>query len=88
MDEEQVESLWARMKGQTNMGDVVVGVYHRPPQDEIDEAFYRQLKVASQSQAPFLMGDFKHHDICWKGNTARNTQSRKFLQSTDDNLLT
>ncbi|GAB0206830.1 hypothetical protein GRJ2_003148600 [Grus japonensis] len=34
------------------------------------------------------MGDFKHPDICWKGNTARHAQSRRFLQSTDDNFLT
>jgi len=42
------------------MGDTVVGVYCRPPdqEEEADEAFYRQLKVASQSQALVLLGDF------------------------------
>ncbi|PKU44302.1 rna-directed dna polymerase from mobile element jockey-like [Limosa lapponica baueri] len=56
--EERVESLWVRIKGQANMRDTVVGVYYRPPdQDgEADEAFYSQLKVASQSQALVLMG--------------------------------
>ena len=41
------------------MGDTVVGVYYRPPdqEEEVDEAFYRQLEVASQSQALVLMGD-------------------------------
>ncbi|GAB0206727.1 hypothetical protein GRJ2_003138300 [Grus japonensis] len=34
------------------------------------------------------MGDFKHPDICWKGNTARHAQSRRFLQSINDNFLT
>ncbi|GAB0208473.1 mitochondrial enolase superfamily member 1 [Grus japonensis] len=34
------------------------------------------------------MGDFNHPDICWKGNTARHAQSRRFLQSIDDNFLT
>ncbi|GAB0209097.1 hypothetical protein GRJ2_003375400 [Grus japonensis] len=34
------------------------------------------------------MGDLNHPDICWKGNTARHAQSRRFLQSTDDNFLT
>ena len=31
------------------MGDTAVGVYYRPPdqEQEGDEAFYRQLKVAS-----------------------------------------
>ncbi|GAB0203090.1 hypothetical protein GRJ2_002774600 [Grus japonensis] len=85
MDEERVESLQVRIKGQANMG-----VYYRPPDQEekADEAFYRQLEVASQSQALVLMGDFNHPDICWKGNTARHAQSRRFLQSTDDNFLT
>jgi len=47
------------------MDDTVVGVYYRPPdqEEEVDEAFYRQLKVVSQSQALFLMGDFNHPDI-------------------------
>ena len=34
------------------------------------------------------MGDFNHPDICWKSNTARQTESRRFLQSIDDNFLT
>jgi len=71
------------------MGDIIVGVYYRPPdqEEEVDEAFYRQLKVASQSQALVLVGDFKHPDICWEDHTARHTQSRRFLQSIDDNFL-
>jgi len=42
-----------------------VGVYYRSPdqEEEADEAFYRQLKVASQSQALVLVGDFNHPDI-------------------------
>ncbi|KAM6381950.1 uncharacterized protein FN964_003655 [Alca torda] len=62
----------------------------RPPdQDgETDEAFYRQLKVASQSQALVLMGDFNHPDICWEDHTARHGQSRRLLQCIDDNFLT
>ncbi|GAB0207732.1 hypothetical protein GRJ2_003238900 [Grus japonensis] len=90
VDEERVESLWLRMKGQANMGDTVVGVDYRPPdqEEEVNEAFYRQLEVASQSQALVLMGDFNHPDICWKSNTAKHAQSRRFLQSIDDNFLT
>ncbi|GAB0204077.1 mitochondrial enolase superfamily member 1 [Grus japonensis] len=46
---------------------------NRPPdqEEEVDEAFYRQLEVASQSQALVLMGDFNHPDICWKVFTAK-----------------
>ena len=34
------------------------------------------------------MGDFNHPDISWEDHTARHTQSRRFLQSIDDNFLT
>jgi len=30
-NEEQVESLWVRIKGQAHKGDIMVGVYYRPP---------------------------------------------------------
>jgi len=67
-----------------------VGVYYRPPnqEEEVDEAFYRQLKVASRSQVLVFMVDFNHPGICWKDNTARHAQSRRFLQSIDSNFVT
>ena len=34
-----------------------------------------------------LVGDFNHPDISWEDHTARYTQSRRFLQSIDDNFL-
>jgi len=61
-------------------------VCNRPPQ-EADEAFYKQLKVASQSQVLVLVGDFNYPDISWEDHTARQAQSRRFLQSTDDTFL-
>jgi len=87
--DERAESLWVRIKGQAHKGDVMVGVYYRPPdqQEEVDEAFYRQLQAASQSQALVLMGDFNHPDISWEDHIARQAQSRRFLQSIDDNFL-
>jgi len=33
------------------------------------------------------MGDFNHPDISWGDHTARQVQSRRFLQSIDDNFL-
>lgn len=43
MDDETPESLW--IIGQTNMGDIVVGVcYSSPDQDEICETLFIQLK--------------------------------------------
>ena len=40
------------------MADTIVGVYYSSPdqEDEVDEAFYKQLEVASQSQSLALMG--------------------------------
>jgi len=57
--EDGVESLWVRIKGQPHMGDIIVGVYYRPPhqEEEVDEAFYRQLQAASQSLALVFMGN-------------------------------
>jgi len=34
-----------------------------------------------------LMGDFNHPDGSWEDHTASHTQSRRFLQSIDDNFL-
>jgi len=89
VDEERVESLWVRIKGQPHKGDVIVGGYYRPPdqEEDDDEAFYRQLQAASQSQAPVLMGDFNHPGISWEDHTAMQEQSRRFLQSIKDNFL-
>ena len=33
------------------------------------------------------MGDFNHPDISWEDHTARHAQSRRFLQSIDENFL-
>jgi len=88
-DEERVENLWVRIKGQPQMGDIIVGVYYRPhdQEEEVDEAFYKQLQAASQSQPLVLMGEFNHPDNCWEDHTARHMQSRRFLQSINDNFL-
>ena len=47
--EERVESFWVRIKGQAPKGDIMVGVFYRPPdqEEDVDEAFYRQLQAAS-----------------------------------------
>jgi len=88
-DEEGVESLWVRIKGQPHMGDIIVGMYYRPPdqEEEVDEAFYEQLKAASQSQALILVGNFNHPDFIWEDRTAMHLHSWKFVQSIDDNFL-
>jgi len=86
---EQVESVRVRIKGQANIGDTVVGVYCRPPsqEEEVDEAFYKQLEVASWFLELVLMGDFNCPDICLISSTARHTRSRWFLQHVDNFLV-
>jgi len=87
VDEEQIESSWVRIKGQAGwLGDIVVGVYYRPlNQDkEVDEAFFRQLIAASHL---VIVGDFNYPDICWKVYSAGHPQSRRLLQCVDHNFL-
>jgi len=77
MNDDRVESLWASIKGWAN---IAVVVYYRPPdqKEEVDEVFYKQLDVVSQSPALVLMRDFNNPDICWISNRARHTRSRWF----------
>jgi len=87
--EELVESLWVRIRERGNKGNLVAGVYYRPPDQEelTDEAFFLQLQEASRSQALILLGDFSYPDICWKSNTASCRQSSRFLECIEDNFL-
>ena len=72
MYEKLSESLWIRIKGRAGTGDITVGVFYGPPDQEdwVDEALYRQMGAASHSQVQILTGDFNHPDICWRVNTA------------------
>ena len=68
----KVECLWLKMWGKANKADTLLGVCHRPPNqdEEADEVFYKRLAEVSQSLALVLMGDFNLSDVCWKYNTA------------------
>ncbi|KAJ7397045.1 mitochondrial fission process protein 1 [Pitangus sulphuratus] len=79
VEDEQVKSLWVRIKGSTSKSDTVVGICYRPPkqEDEVDEAFYKQLEVVSESQALVLMGDFKFPDIVWRSNRVKHKQPKQ-----------
>lgn len=61
--------------------------YKLPELEEVQGVFYRQLEAASKSQALILVGDFIYLDICWRSNTAKHEQSRRFLEGIDDNFL-
>jgi len=66
----------------------VVGVYYRPPDygELVDKAFLLQLQEELHSQALILMGDFNHPGICWENNMVTCKQSRRLLESIDDNF--
>ena len=89
MDEELTKSLWVRIKGKAETGDIIVGVCCRPPvqENQAYEALYRQIGAASLSQALVLMGDFNHPDICWRDDTTGHKQSRRCLECVDDSFL-
>jgi len=51
MDEELTESLWVRIKRRAGTGDITVGAFYRPSdqEDQADKALYRQIGAASCS---------------------------------------
>ncbi len=67
----------------------MVEVCYRPPDQgkPVDEASLLQLQEVSHSWALVLMGDFNHLDICWDSGTVGGRQSRRFLESVEDNFL-
>ena len=77
-----------KIKDRSSKGHLVGGVCYRPPDQEeaVGEAFLLQLQV-SCSQALVLMGDFNHLDICWDTSMVGGRQSRRFLESVEDNFL-
>ena len=66
MDEDLTKSSWVRIKVKAGTGDIIVGVFYRPPnqEDQADEALYRQIGAISHSQGLVLMGHFNHPDVC------------------------
>lgn len=77
-------------KGQTMKCDAVEDVWNRPlyQEEEVTEAFYRQLEIALQPLALVLVGEISHSETCWRSNTVRDRAPRKFLENMYDNLLT
>jgi len=61
----QVESPWVKIRDRGNKGNLVMGAYYRPSDQEepTDQAFFFQLQEASCSQSFIPLGDFNHPDI-------------------------
>jgi len=53
----------------------------------VDEVFLLQLQEVLCSQALVLMRDFNHPGICWDSGMSGGRQSRRFLESVEDNFL-
>lgn len=72
------------------MDNIVVGVCYRPPgqEEDVDEAFFRQVKEASYFQALVLMESVSHSYICWRDNTVEHKKPRRFLEYIEDSFLT
>ncbi|GAB0179484.1 hypothetical protein GRJ2_000413700 [Grus japonensis] len=86
--DEQDESLWVKIRVQANKGNLVAGVYYRLPDqgEPVDEAFLLQLQETSHLQALILLRDSNHPDICGKNSTENCEQSRRLLETIEDNL--
>ena len=86
---DEVKSLWVKIKDQSSKGHLVARVCYKPPDQEeaVDEAFLLHLQEVSRSWALVLMGNFNHPDICWNSGMGGGRQSRRFLESVEDNFL-
>ncbi|RMC00455.1 hypothetical protein DUI87_23065 [Hirundo rustica rustica] len=55
-NDDEVESLWVKIKGKANKADILLGVCYRPPNqdEEVDNLLYKQLNNVSASSALVL----------------------------------
>ncbi len=81
--------MWVKTADQSSKGHLAAAVCYRPPDQEeaVDKAFLLQRQEVSRLRALVLMGDFNHPDICWDSGMAGGRQSRRFLESVEDNFL-
>ena len=66
------------------MSDVVI-VCHTRPNQETDDALFRQLEEALISQALVLIGVVLVPIVCWRDSTTGHKQSRRLLKCIHDN---
>lgn len=71
------------------MGGIIVRVCYRIPdqEEQLDEAFFRQMEIATYSQNLVLMGDMSHRSTCWRGSTAGYKPPMGFPESINDIFL-
>jgi len=85
----QVERLRVRIRDRDNKGNLVVGVYYRPPS-------HRSLLTKPFTPATggfvlvpqlVLLGDFNHPNLCWKISKMSCRQSGRLPDCMDNNFL-
>lgn len=88
-DDNEVGCLWVRIRGKSK-ADIPGGVSYRLPRQYkgTDEVCYKRVAGVSQSLAFVPVGDFNLWDVCWKLNTVKKRQSRRFLECVEHNFLT
>jgi len=68
MDNEQFESLWARISEQTNIGSIVATTCYTPPDQE------DVIRLPSHDwRKPCVhisWASWGHPDVCWRNNTS------------------
>lgn len=62
-------NLWMKVSRKKNHEGVVLGFHHIPPnqEEEVNEAFWKQLKNVSLLQSLMLTGYTNKPDTCWEG---------------------
>ena len=63
---DEIELLWINIRWKACRGDIFLGVYYRPPDqdEEMHEAFCEQPAEVAPLPAFILMGDFNFPDVC------------------------
>lgn len=63
LSHEPVDSLWVKIQGQMNRGDIIVDICYRPPKQEEEDETFRQVHNALYLQVLILMRDFSYPTV-------------------------
>lgn len=71
LSHEPVDSLWVKIQGQMNRGDIIVDICYRPPKQEEEDETFRQVHNALYLQVLILMRDFSYPTVRQKQHHSR-----------------
>lgn len=86
-NQDQVDSLWVKIRDQTSKEYLLIRVYYRPLDqgEPVAEALLHLQET--NLQALILMWNFNHPNVCWEINAVSCKQSKRLPQSVEDNFL-